>query len=263
MANNNFERSTDSRSEKLATLKILHDELVAKLGKEKVRPSAEGDILEITDKNVLIRIALGETRNRQKPFSFYRYVSTANPDKPKTEMYERKKRPVTPMDADEIKAELAKLSPKESPVTPLVEGPRVPVSTEDIRKSAFRDTTNKLGNLDTLEKMCVSGAVVVIRHLGFEEGHARSKVRIKEGGKRRGYQLALCQNGIHRGCAIARIIELTEYSRHYMIAIMSSKHHTGTSIFLSRNTGKKNWSQTSGLLLGLLLTTSGGGFACV
>lgn len=44
---------------------------------------------------------------------------------------------------------------------------------------------------------------------------------------------------------------------------MLAKHHKGTSVFLSQSTGEENGSHNNGLLLGLLLTTSGGGFACV
>ncbi|MBI4093971.1 hypothetical protein HY417_03330 [Candidatus Kaiserbacteria bacterium] len=182
VSNDKLERPNASRIEYIGTLKALHDELVEKVGKNKVtiRPSTDGDILEVTAKNVYIRVVAGESKNRQKPFSFYRYVSTATPDKPKTVIYERQKRPVTPMDADELRIELEKLFPKASQMTPLIEGPRVPVSTEGIHKSSFRDTFYVLGDLEKLRSVCVPEAVVIIRHLGFEDGHARSKVRIKE-----------------------------------------------------------------------------------
>ena len=71
--------------------------------------SGDARILGITYKNIYIRIVSGETKNKERPFSFYRYVSEITSENPKTAFFSRKKHPHTPMDAGEVESELMKI----------------------------------------------------------------------------------------------------------------------------------------------------------
>lgn len=79
-----------------------------KKNRPRVEISTDSVRLDVTCGNVYVRIVTGESKNKQKPFHFYRYVSEKHPTSPKTEFYERKKQPFTPMDASEVEIELEK-----------------------------------------------------------------------------------------------------------------------------------------------------------
>ena len=67
---------------------------------------ADSSILEITCANVYTRIVAGPGAPALKPFAFYRYVSTENADRPKTDWH-FDSRPETYMDRSEVSALLA------------------------------------------------------------------------------------------------------------------------------------------------------------
>lgn len=69
--------------------------------------SADARILEVTYKNVYMRVVVGESKDPLRPFSFDRFVSESS--QPKTEFYSKSQGSLNYMSEEDVKSELDKL----------------------------------------------------------------------------------------------------------------------------------------------------------